>query len=1034
MVRSGIAIGALWLASASLVCAQAGMGKFEAVRSVLLEDGTSETTVTPVILPRVAASTRRDAVVGGAVGGASGIVYTCDPVIDVSVCNTLNTTIAAIYAATFTNVAASIYVEYGVTSLGQSQFLVNSVAWPTLRDALRKAAAGPDDAVAVATNVLDDNPVISGASVRLTGPLYRALGLGSATTVIPGVRADSTSCPVAGNPDCYNGIITISQSFQDLGRLYYRDGIIGRTQYDFYSVAEHETNEVLGVPSCLFSCNNRIFPADLFRYQSNGDRSVAAGNNITCSLPATGNACFSLDGVQMLQQFNNLNNGEDAGDWIPSCPGLLVQNAAACQGIANVDISPKAEIVMLDVIGYTRTANVLKGVDAWTSGQAVSQASCVALPKASDFNTLAPLVSVYGTVTGAHAGDSVRVVFVRPDGATYGAPFTTTIASVGPNGEACLSQQLLIAGTSAVTFPGDWTVRVFWNNATSALFTLTFRLALAPCTYSLNAGGAALASAGGVAVLAVSTRLDCSWSVPALPGWVTLQGAAPASGSGSVTLAVAANTGASRNATITVAGIPYNVEQEAATVPGLNLAGSLAHLVSQGGWAFTLATAKLGAAPVTARVDIRGGQGDPLTVPMTFPAGSPLSGSLGGANIVGATIVGATIVGASIDRTLNPNAQLVMNSTGPDTTPAASGWAQLLSTGNVSGFGIFSNAALRWNAAVPLETRSAASYILPFDNTGALATGIAVANVATAPASMPVVIRDDTGVQIDSASITLAAQGHDSFMLNAQYPKTAGKRGTIEFDTPPSGPISVLGVRANGSALTTLPVLANSDVAGGAIAHLTYNGGFTSAFQIVNKGFTAASFALNFFDEAGNPLAVPLLLPQTGAASTTSSLTQSLAPGAMLVVQTQAVDAAANISGSAQLITSGNISGLEIFRWSALGQEASVPFETRTPSGVLLIFDNTGNLTTGIALANVAPSAANVGVRSFDEAGALLQGGSFSLPGRGHTSFLLPDAYAVTAHKRGMIEFVVPSDGKISAIGVRATSDGTLTTIPVLTR
>ena len=47
---------------------------------------------------------------------------------------------------------------------------------------------------------------------------------------------------------------------------------------------------------------------------------------------------------------------------------------------------------------------------------------------------------------------------------------------------------------------------------------------------------------------------------------------------------------------------------------------------------------------------------------------------------------------------------------------------------------------------------------------------------------------------------------------------------------------------------------------------------------------------------------------------------------------------------------------------------------------------------------------------------------------------MLPDSYAVTASKRGMAEFAVPQGGKISAIGLRAKSDGTLTTIPVLTK
>jgi len=302
-----------------------------------------------------------------------------------------------------------------------------------------------------------------------------------------------------------------------------------------------------------------------------------------------------------------------------------------------------------------------------------------------------------------------------------------------------------------------------------------------------------------------------------------------------------------------------------------------------------------------------------------------------------------------------------------------------------------------------------------------------------------VIIRDDTGVQIGTPSINLPAQGHISFLLNDPqlgFPVTNGKRGTIEFDTPQGGRISVLGLRANGPALTTLPVLASSDTPGGAIAHATYNGGFTSVFYLVNTGSTSASFTLSFFDESGNPLMVPLSLPQTGTATTTSALTQMLAPGAMLVVQTQANDAAASVVGSAQLTTTGGVSGFEIFLWTTFGQEASVPLETRTPGSFVLVFDNTNGLTTGVALANTAAALANVTVKIYDDTGVSLQTSSINLPARGHTSFLLPDAtqYPVTANKRGIVEFVVPADGKINAVGLRAKSDGTLTTIPVLTK
>jgi hypothetical protein len=50
-----------------------------------------------------------------------------------------------------------------------------------------------------------------------------------------------------------------------------------------------------------------------------------------------------------------------------------------------------------------------------------------------------------------------------------------------------------------------------------------------------------------------------------------------------------------------------------------------------------------------------------------------------------------------------------------------------------------------------------------------------------------------------------------SFVLgnqpNDKYPARANIRGTIEFDTPPGGQSSLVGIRANGQAFTTLPAL-----------------------------------------------------------------------------------------------------------------------------------------------------------------------------------------------------------------------------------
>jgi hypothetical protein len=154
----------------------------------------------------------------------------------------------------------------------------------------------------------------------------------------------------------------------------------------------------------------------------------------------------------------------------------------------------------------------------------------------------------------------------------------------------------------------------------------------------------------------------------------------------------------------------------------------------------------------------------------------------------------------------------------------------------------------------------------------------------------------------------------------------------------------------------------------------------------------------------------------------------------MLEIDTQAQDGLPLVQGSAQLTTTGNISGFEVFRWTTFGQEASVPIETRTPNSFVLIFDNTDGLTTGLALANVASQAARVVVNLRDDVGALLLSTSISLLAQGHTSFMLPDTYAITAGKRGSVEFLTPTGGLISVIGVRAKPDGTLTTIPVLAK
>jgi hypothetical protein len=288
---------------------------------------------------------------------APSIVYTCDATINAlpGVCTTLNTTIASLYTSRFTDVNARIYIQFGATGLGQSDSAFNLINYTSFRNALNADQTDASDVLAFTSSVPATNPINSTYQVWLTNPNARALGIAANT----GLMSDGSTFCTIGTTGCYDAIITISSSVQALGHLFYRTGSITGSQYDFYSVVEHETDEVLGTSSCAFPiCNSSpqgIQPPDLFRYSSSGSRSFAAGNNNSCTSSSAGNACFSLDGIHMLQAYNNLNNGQDSGDWVPNCVTPLVQNASACPGVGGLDISPVAEILVLDVVGYNLT-------------------------------------------------------------------------------------------------------------------------------------------------------------------------------------------------------------------------------------------------------------------------------------------------------------------------------------------------------------------------------------------------------------------------------------------------------------------------------------------------------------------------------------------------------------------------------------------------------------------------------------------------------------------------------------------------------
>ncbi len=547
----------------------------------------------------------------------------------------------------------------------------------------------------------------------------------------------------------------------------------------------------------------------------------------------------------------------------------------------------------------------------------------------------------------------------------------------------------------------------------------------------LTLQAASLSSTSGTISLGVDAGASLKWTTTSNDSWITVTGGASGTGNGTVRLSVQANsTGNARTGTVTIAGQTFTIQQESNSTTGFNVAGSMAHLASAGGWDTSLTLVNLDTSASEARLNFYNDSGSVPLLPFTFPQQLYLG----------------TTLASTFDQSLNPGAMSVLDTTGSSETPVT-GWAELVTTGNIDGFAVFKDTSTNQEAVVPMESRNAGSYVLAFDNTGQLATGVAIANLSEA-AKVNVIICDDTGAQIGTGSIALPTMGHTSFMLTDPqkgFPATANMRGTIEFDTPQNGEISVLGLRANGSALTTLPLLAEVGTSGGNMPHVASGGGWQTTFTLVNTGTSAANATLSFQDDSGNALALPLSFPQTESTATESSVSQSIPAGATLLIVTAGDSTAAVATGSAQLTTDGNVSGFAIFQ-EAVGQmpagtlsipllqEAVVPLETGTANSYILAFDNTDNLATGIALANSATQPAAIPVTLWDDTGASIGTTTINVPASGHLSEMLTGLFPAAANIRGTVEFDTPSGGQIAALGIRATSAGAFTTIPVMTK
>lgn len=184
--------------------------------------------------------------------------------------------------------------------------------------------------------------------------------------------------------------------------------------------------------------------------------------------------------------------------------------------------------------------------------------------------------TIFGFTVGSSANPLPSLSSISPSAATAGASaFTLTVngsnfvsgAIVRWNGAnrttTFVSSTQLTAQISAsdITAAGSASITVS-NPAPGGGVSNALTFTVNPaCTYSINPTNQSFAATTGVGSVTVTAGSGCAWTATSNASWITITSGASGSGNGTVGYAVAANTGAARSGTITIAGQAFTVTQ-----------------------------------------------------------------------------------------------------------------------------------------------------------------------------------------------------------------------------------------------------------------------------------------------------------------------------------------------------------------------------------------------------------------------------------------------------------------------------------------
>lgn len=260
---------------------------------------------------------------------------------------------------------------------------------------------------------------------------------------------------------------------------------------------------------------------------------------------------------------------------------------------------------------------------------------------------------------------------------------------------------------------------------------------------------------------AAATGATPTWTVASgtLPAGITLSSAGVLSGiptavgTSSFTIQTSAGAASFASKTLSLTILP--------TTLSFSNALRLGHVVDANNFATQFMIVNLDTAPVSFQFRFWDDNGGALKFPIQEGAAGELAGLLA------------------------PGGIAVAQSAG-NSSPLVQGSAEIASNGRISVLANLYRASGPGGTDAEASAQaapSAASVMLPFDNTQGYATGVAVTNTnATQTIQVTVTVTPEGG-STTTNSFVLPPHGHTAFVLAANYPSAAGARGSVRFST-----------------------------------------------------------------------------------------------------------------------------------------------------------------------------------------------------------------------------------------------------------